>query len=262
MKMDRGERMEAYSEFAKVYDTFMEDTPYEKWIAFIERWMTAYNISPRIICDLGCGTGKMCSMLAKQGIEMIGIDSSEEMLMTAKENAEKAGQNILYLLQDMSDFELYGTVDVIYSCCDSINYLLEEDEVLSTFKWVNNYLEPGGMFIFDINTPYKYKKVLADKTFAEQTEDAAYIWENYYDEDEQINEFVVNFFIKDEGGTYIRTEEYHYQKAYEVKKIREFLEEAGLELIGVYDDYTNEPYHERSLRATFVAKEKEKERNN
>ncbi|MDF2614689.1 MAG: Methyltransferase type 11 [Clostridia bacterium] len=251
--------MEAYSEFAKVYDTFMEDTPYEKWIAFMEHHMKKYNISPRIVCDLGCGTGKMCGMFAERGIEMIGIDSSEEMLMVARENAMEEGHSILYLMQDMSDFELYGTVDMIYSCCDSINYLLEEDEVLNTFKWVNNYLEPRGLFIFDINTYYKYENILSDQTFAEQTEDAAYIWENYFDKEEEINEFIVNFFLKDSEGKYDRTEEYHYQRAYSIEKIKELLKRADLELIGVYDDYNSEaPYHESTQRATFVAREQGK----
>jgi len=250
--------MEAYSDFARVYDTFMEDTPYEKWIAFIDDCIREHNISPRIVCDLGCGTGKMCNVFAARGIEMIGIDSSEEMLMAARENAVENNQSILYLMQDMSEFELYGTVDMIYSCCDSINYLLEEEQVLSTFEWVNNYLEPNGLFIFDMNTRYKYENVLADQTFADQTEDAAYIWENYFDEEEEINEFVVNFFIKNEEDKYIRTEEYHYQRAYSIEKIKELLKASGLELIGVYDDYTKEPYHEETLRATFVAREKGK----
>ncbi len=250
--------MEAYSEFAKVYDTFMEDIPYEKWIGFINEYMHAYAITPRIVCDLGCGTGKMCSLFAKRGIEMIGIDNSEEMLMVARENAKVNKHNILYLMQDMSEFELYGTVDLIYSACDSINYLLEEEQLLSTFKWVNNYLEPQGLFIFDISTEYKYESMLADKTFAEQTEDAAYIWENYYDAEEAVNEFVVNFFIKNEQGHYMRTEEYHYQRAYSTDKIKELLDQAGLELIGVYDDYTSNPHHENTLRATFVAREQGK----
>lgn len=250
--------MEAYSEFAKVYDVFMEDIPYEKWVNFIDHCMTAYNITPQIICDLGCGTGKMCTLFAERGIEMIGIDHSEEMLMLAKEKAKARKHNILYLMQDMSEFELYGTVDLIYSVCDSMNYLLEEEQLLNTFKWVNNYLEPQGLFIFDMSTPYKYTSMLSNKTFADQTEDAAYIWENYYDEEEEINEFVVNFFIKNEEGHYERTEEFHYQRAYPIDTIKELLNKAGLELIGVYDDYTDTPYQESALRATFVAREKGK----
>ena len=248
--------MEIYNEFAKVYDAFMGDTPYEKWVQFIKDTITQHGINPKLICDLGCGTGKMCELFAEQGIEMIGIDNSEEMLMVARENAMEKELNIFYLLQDMSEFELYGTVDVIYSACDSINYLLEEEEVLSTFRWVNNYLEKDGLFIFDINTPYKYKEVLGDRVFAEQREDAAYIWENYYHEEEEVNEFSVSFFIQDEDGRYTRTEEVHYERAYTVQTIKSLLEEAGMELIAVYDDYTNDEYHNETIRATFVAREK------
>lgn len=252
--------MAAYEAFAKVYNTFMEDVPYKKWAAFIEKMMKHYSIMPKIMCDLGCGTGTMCRLFAKKGIEMIGIDNSEDMLMQAMSYQEDEGANILYLHQDMASFELYGTVDVIYSSCDSINYLLEKDNVLAAFKWVNNYLEPGGLFIFDINTVYKYTQVLNDQTFAYQTEDAAYIWENYFDQEEKINEFTVNFFIKENQDYYRRTEEIHYQRAYEIDEIKELLEKAQLELLGIYDDYTDKPCRENTLRATFVAREKGKER--
>lgn len=247
--------MEIYNDFAKVYDTFMGDTPYERWAEFISSQIKQYDIKPKIMCDLGCGTGRMCEIFARQGIDMIGIDVSEEMLMVARENAMEQGNNILYLLQDMSDFELYGTVDVIYSCCDSLNYLTEQEDVFQTFKLVNNYLEENGLFIFDINTLYKYKEVLGSQVFAEQSEDAAYIWENYYDEEEEINEFNVNFFIKDENGKYERTEEVHYQKAYSVDIIKTLLNEAGLELLAVYDDYTDKKYNDTTIRATFIARE-------
>lgn len=249
--------MDIYNEFAKVYDTFMGDTPYESWVQFIKDIVGKQGITPKLMCDLGCGTGKMCEIFAQQGIQMIGIDNSEEMLMVARESAMDKELDILYLLQDMSEFELYGTVDVIYSACDSINYLLEEEQVFSTFKWVNNYLEKDGIFIFDINTPYKYKEVLGEKVFAEQSEESAYIWENYYDEAEEMNEYSVSFFIQDEDGRYTRTEEVHYEKAYTIEKIRNLLEKAGMELLGVYDEYTHNPCHEKTIRATFVAKEKE-----
>ncbi|MHC1750055.1 MAG: class I SAM-dependent methyltransferase [Cellulosilyticaceae bacterium] len=247
--------MEIYNDFAKVYDTFMGDTPYEKWAEFMHSQIEQYGVTPKIMCDLGCGTGKMCEIFADQGIDMIGIDISEEMLMVARENAMEQGKSILYLLQDMSEFELYGTVDVIYSCCDSINYLVEQEDVLKVFELVSNYLEENGLFIFDINTPYKYQEVLGNQVFAEQSEDAAYIWENYYDEEEAINEFNVNFFIKDENGRYERTEEVHYQKAYSVETIKQLLNSAGLELLAVYDDYTNKPYGDTTIRATFIARE-------
>ena len=233
--------MEIYNDFAMIYDIFMEDTPYAQWVSFIEDIIKAQGITPKLICDLGCGTGKMCEMFADKGFDVIGIDASEEMLMIARENEMEAQRGILYLMQDMSEFELYGTVDVIYSSCDSINYLMEEEKVLSMFKWVNNYLEKGGLFIFDVNTPHKYKTLLGEKVFADQTEDAAYIWENFYD------------------GRYDRFEEVHYQKAYDVERIKALLDTAGMELVAVYDDYTTKPCDTSTFRATFVAREKQVE---
>ncbi len=247
--------MEIYNEFAKVYNNFMNDTPYKKWSKFINSQIDKYNINPKIICDLGCGTGSMCEIFSQQNLEVIGIDSSHEMLIEAKQSAESSNLDILYLCQDMCAFELFGTVDIIYSSCDSLNYLLEEDDIINTFKLVNNYLEAGGLFIFDINTVYKYKEVLGDKIFAEQTEDAAYIWENIFDEEEQINEFGVSFFIKDLDGRYNKTEEFHYQKAYTIEQIKKYLEVSGLELLNIYDDYTNEPCNNTTIRATFVTRE-------
>ncbi|MGL4362584.1 MAG: class I SAM-dependent DNA methyltransferase [Cellulosilyticaceae bacterium] len=247
--------MEIYNDFAMVYDNFMEETPYERWFEFIEKTIQANGVNPKIVCDLGCGTGVMCEMFEDKGYEVIGIDGSYEMLMIARERMMEENRDILYLQQDMSEFELYGTVDIITSTCDCINYLPTKEKVLSMFKWVNNYLEKDGLFIFDLNTIYKYKNKLGEQVFAQQLEDAAYIWENYYDEETCTNEFNVTFFIKDEDGKYIRTEEVHHQQAYTVQEIQELLEEAGMKLIGIYDDYSDTLYNEKTERVTFVAKE-------
>ncbi|ONI46212.1 methyltransferase [Candidatus Epulonipiscium fishelsonii] len=234
----------------------MEDTPYDNWENFILSKLKENNIEPKIICDLGCGIGSMCERFAKNNIEVIGIDNSFEMLMQARERALEKELDILYLQQDMISFELYGTVDLIYSSCDSLNYILEEDDLLKVFRLVNNYLEAGGLFIFDMNTPYKYKEILGEQVFAEQTDTEAYIWENFYDEEAATNEFYVSFFIQDRDKRYTRTEEFHYQRAYTINQIRRLLEVAGLEIINVYDNYTSEYYNDTTTRATFVAKEK------
>jgi len=248
--------MEAYQNFAAVYDEFMEDVQYDRWYKFIVDVMAENNVTAEIVCDLGCGTGTMCEKFAADGAETIGIDSSLEMLSVARESAEEL--NILYLNQEMANFELYGTVNLIYSTCDSVNYVLEEDELLKVFRLVNNYLEPQGLFVFDISTKNKYKNLLADKTFVNQVDGAAYIWENYYDEEEQVNEFAVTFFVEEDDGRYRKTEEWHYQRAYEVEQIQAMLETAGLKVLGIFDDYTKEPYTDQTIRATFVAQEIEK----
>ena len=181
--------MEAYSDFARVYDTFMDETPYEDWCDLIAMLLKQHfpgmdeipedeNLrqEKNSILDLGCGTGTLTELLAKKGYNMIGVDSSQEMLQIAMEKKEKSGLDILYLLQDMREFELYGTVGAVISVCDSLNYLLNEGDVLTTFRLVNNYLYPGGLFIFDFNTVYKYEVVIGDATIAENREDCSFIW--------------------------------------------------------------------------------------
>ena len=147
--------MEAYTSFASVYDTFMDNIPYEEWAEYITKLLKEYKIADGLVLDLGCGTGSMTELLAKAGYDMIGIDNAEEMLEIAMEKRAVSGHDILYLLQDMREFELYGTVRAIVSVCDSINYILEEEELLEVFRLVNNYLDPKGMFVFDFNTTYK-----------------------------------------------------------------------------------------------------------
>ena len=252
--------MSAYESFAEVYDTFMEDTPYDRWTEYLKEIFKKHDLvnNTNIIAELGCGTGNMTQRLAQNGFDMIGIDISESMLAKAREKTD-SGLNILYLNQDMREFELYGTVDAVVSLCDSINYITEEEDLLSVFKLVNNYLEPKGLFVFDINTIYKFREILGCNSFCETTENSAYTWENYYDDEENINEFYTNFFIKDENtGLYTRHEEFHYEKGYEIDRIKELLEKAGLKFEAVYEELTFHKPTQRSQRVFFVAREKEK----
>ena len=242
--------MEPYSGFAFVYDKFMQETPYDKWTDYIlEIWKKAEHM-PKLVLDLACGTGSMTVRLAEKGYEMIGIDISEQMLAVAEEKSRGAG--ILYICQDMSEFELYGTVDSIVCMCDSVNYLTEETEIVNLFKLVKNYLNPGGYFIFDINTEYRFKNVLADNVYSAVLEDAAYIWENCYYEDEGVNEYNAAFFTKTESGLYRRYDECHVEKAYSIEKIKNYVESAGLEIAGIYDELSFDYPNEKSERIFFV----------
>ena len=164
--------MEAYSGFAKVYDLFMDNIPYEEWTDYVKELFAEEGIKNGILLDLGCGTGSVTELLAKSGFDMIGIDNSDEMLEIAMEKREESGLDILYLLQDMREFELYGTVKGVVSICDSMNYILEDEDLLEVFHLVHNYLDNDGIFIFDMNTMYKYENILADNTFAEDREES------------------------------------------------------------------------------------------
>ncbi len=250
--------MADYEGFAEVYDAFMQDTPYDEWTAYIERIWQHFGLKPKLVCDLACGTGSMTVRLAEKGYDMIGIDLSNSMLSKAR---EKSPKSILYLNQDMREFELYGTVDSIICLCDSINYITEDEDLLTVFKLVNNYLDPKGLFIFDINTIHKFKNILADNCFCETTETSAYTWENYYDDEEKINEFYTNFFVEDkESGLYHRFEEYHYERGYTIDEISSLIEKAGMKLLGVFDELTLTPPTKDSKRIYFVAQEITKER--
>lgn len=252
--------MEAYTDFAQVYDLFMDNVPYEEWCSYIQDILKEYGIKDGILLDLGCGTGRMTRIMAMAGYDMIGIDASMEMLeMARQQECVETDKNILYLLQDMREFELYGTVRAVYSACDCFNYILEEDDLLTVFQLVNNYLDPGGLFIFDVNTPFKYEQLLAENTFAENREEGSFIWENYYDRESKINEYDLTIFIKDiQGEKFNRFYEVHYQRCYELSCIRQLLEKANLEFVSCYDGYTKEAVRADSEKITIVARERGK----
>lgn len=247
--------MDAYTSFAEVYDMFMDNVPYEEWSRYLMELLKEYRIEEGVVCELGCGTGKMTRLLADAGYDMIGVDMSEDMLAIASmENP----QQILYLCQDMRELELYGTVAAVVSVCDSMNYLLEEEDLLEVFQRVNEYLEPGGVFLFDLNTIYKYETLLGETTICENRPEGSFIWENYYDEEEQINEYDLTLFIQEKENLYRKFEETHYQRGYSMEKIRTLLEEAGMEFVTAYDACTKNPPREDSERIYIVAREKGK----
>ena len=181
--------MEAYTGFASVYDLFMDNIPYRDWCDYVTSLLKEYGVTDGLVLDLGCGTGKLTRLLAKKGYDMIGVDLSEEMLEIALEHEMEEPQQILYLQQDMREFELYGTVRAIVSICDSMNYLEDHEDLVQVLKLANNYLDPKGVFIFDMNTVYKYREQLGEQTIAENREESSFIWENYFDEAEMVNEY-------------------------------------------------------------------------
>ena len=250
--------MEQYTNFAKVYDLFMDNVPYDKWVEQIKDILYKENIKDGLICDLGCGTGAITERLANLGYDMIGIDNSYDMLDVAMEKKYASGNDILYLCQDMREFELYGTVRAIISRCDSLNYIRELSELKEVFAWVNNYLDPNGIFIFDMNTEYKYQNILGDNTFAEVREQASFIWENTYDIDKRINEYDLNIFIKLEGDNYKKFEERHVQKAYTFDEILSAIDSSNMVLEKYLDADTYGDVSEKTERILFVAREKGK----
>lgn len=286
--------MESYVDFAYVYDEFMSDTPYDKWCQFVVDAIETYGISKpvrpavsegeqqeqtveklqeasseeaallesekNLVLDLGCGTGTLTQMLYDKGYDMVGVDNSQEMLSIAMEKRDASGRDILYLLQDMRELELYSTIGTVISVCDSVNYILEEDELLQVFSLVDNYLYPGGLFLFDFNTIYKYSQVIGNTTIAENRENCSFIWENYYYEDEEINEYDVTVFMQQEGDLFRRFTENHYQRGYTSEQMKALVERAGMEVLCLMDADTLGKVREESERVYVLARECKKQK--
>lgn len=248
--------MDAYTGFAKVYDQFMDDTPYEMWAENIGAYLRENGIPEGLLLELGCGTGKMTELMCRAGYDMIGVDNSWEMLTEAKEYAAELGDDkTLYLLQDMREFELYGTVRAIISVADSMNYITEREDLVEVFKLCNNYLDPKGILIFDLKTPFFYREILGDTVIADNRENASLIWENYYYVHEKMNEYVLTIYQQEEDGRYARLEETHYQRAYSVDDIKEALKMAGMDFVEALDAETMGEISEESERIYIVARE-------
>ncbi|SEK61595.1 MULTISPECIES: class I SAM-dependent DNA methyltransferase [unclassified Butyrivibrio] len=296
--------MEAYTDFAKVYDEFMDETPYHDWAAYISRLISGYGISvpykkksedptqedgaesqdidaptsqpgeeeeedkealllqeQNLVVELGCGTGSFTEEMAKLGYDMIGIDNSGEMLGIARNKMEKAGLDIMYLEQDMCELDLFCTAGTIVSVCDSINYLIEDEQIRKAFTKVNNYLYPGGLFLFDFNTLHKYRDVIGNVTIAENREDCSFIWENFFDIDTNINEYDLTLFVKkDKSGDkeeelFERSIETHLQRGYTLDEMKAFIEQAGMSFITAIDADTHDQPTEDSERIYVLARE-------
>ena len=283
--------MEAYTDFAAVYDTFMDETPYEVWGDFVSSLIDKYGVSKpvkgstkspvtedsieyvtvedsedalneekNLVVELGCGTGSFTQVMKNLGYDIMGIDMSPEMLNLAREKSAESGLDIMYLEQDMRELDLYCTAGTIVSVCDSINYVLEDEEIIETFKLVNNFLYPGGVFIFDFNTLHKYRDVIGDTTIAENREDCSFIWDNYYDDESHINEYDLTIFAKvdSEKELFARSVETHYQRGYTLDEMKSFVEAAGLVFITAIDADTHENPSDDSERIYIVAREQGK----
>ncbi len=261
--------MEMYRDFAAVYDTFMDNTPYELWGERLDGLIRKYGVSRperdaedvmdserNLVVDLGCGTGTLTELMYRKGYDMIGVDRSESMLNAAMEKKDRSGSEILYLQQDMRELDLYSTVGTVFSVCDSLNYILEEEELLTVFSLVENYLFPGGLLIFDFNTDYKYREVIGNATIAENREDCSFIWENIYDIEEEINEYDLTLFVREDDGRFRRFTETHLQRGYTLEQMSSLVRKAGLEILEVTDADTGGELRPESERVLVAAQKR------
>lgn len=240
-----------YNKFAYIYDELMDDIDYEKWYLYIESIFNKFEKKPKKLLEMACGTGNLSYYFGKNGYDLTCFDLSNDMLSIAY-NKLKAFKNVKILNQNMINFNINKKYDAIISICDSINYILNEKDLLKTFTNVKNHINEDGIFIFDINSYYKLSEIIGNNIFVEDREDIFYTWENYFDEKSNISSFFISFFIQEEDGRYFRFNEEHFERAYKTEKIIELLQLASFNEIYIFDELTFNKSYKKSERIFFV----------
>ncbi len=252
-----------YDAIASVYDSINSEIDYVSWADFFEVCFEKYlKEKPSLILDLACGTGRMTFELHRRGYDMIGADASEEMLYKAYDKAYDANiSDILFIKQDMRDFELYGTVGAISCCLDSINYLTSMEDLEKCFATAHNYLDPDGLFLFDVNTPYKFEKVYGNNHYIFEDTDSdgqvAYCgWQNEFDKETSLCNFYLSVFTQNEDGSYSRNDDEQTERCYTEGELRSALEKCRFEVIGFFGGFDFSTPKEACERWYIVARAK------
>ena len=230
-----------YDLLAPIYDRVNGEIDYSAWADFIEENIKRYNpdMKTELVLDLGCGTGKMTLELARRGYDMTGVDLSSEMLDIARCAAEREGlsDKMLWLLQDITEFELYGTVELCVSCLDTINHLTSPKDLKKCLSLVHNYLVPDGLFLFDINGKRKFEEIYADNSYVMEEGSSVCVWQNSYNPKTKLCDFFITLFEEDENGKYDRYDEIETERMYTLRSIKSALAECGFEFLGAYSDF-------------------------
>ena len=240
-----------YNDFAEVYDK-LQDIDYNAFVDYYERIFKKFGKQPKLVLDLACGTGNITIPMAKRGYDMIGLDLSCEMLNIARDKATAEGLDILFLNQDMTEMELYGTVDATVCALDGLNYITDPDDLKQVFRLVKNYLNPDGIMIFDINSEYKLREVLGGNTFVNEEQGIYYVWQSEFDEESGICDFELNFFCEQPDGGYVRFDEFQSEKAYKIEDITNIADDAGLTAAGIYKPFGFSAPDDKEERIFFV----------
>ena len=248
-----------YDLIAPIYDKINEEIDYSSWADFIEKIIERNyeKGKPELLLDLGCGTGRMTVELAKRGYDMTGVDYSVEMLDAARARAAEAGLDgkILWLCQDIRAFELYGTVDVTVSCLDTLNHLTTPADLRCCFSLVHNYLDPDGLFMFDVNSPYKFEKIYGDNAYILEDEGVYCGWQNFYDEKSGVCDFYLSIF-EEEDGQYYRCDEHQQERCYTKDTLCRLLTESGFEVLEIVSDFDFTEPKDNTERYYIVARAK------
>lgn len=249
--------MSSYDVLSLAYDQLTDNVEYEARSKYISGFFHRFGIADGILLDLACGSGRLTVLLAQMGYDMIGADASAGMLSYAQARAADAGVDVRFICQDMRDLDLYGTVRGCVCSLDSINHLTSLADVQTVFQKVSLFTEPGGLFVFDVNTIYKHRYVLKDNVFAFETDDFFLTWQNELQPDGVTVCNTVDLFYTENGGVYRRESEFFCEKAYTVTELQKAVQAAGFEVCGVYDDMTLHPPVPLSERIYFVCRKKD-----
>jgi SAM-dependent methyltransferase len=257
-------KCENYGAISTIYDKINSSVDYTCWADFFEKCFDKFlPVRPELVLDLACGTGSMTLELAKRGYDMIGVDGSADMLNVALDRKYdlELPCDVLFLLQDMREFELYGTVGAITCCLDSVNYLTEKNDLKKCFSLVHNYLDPDGLFLFDVNTPYKFENVYGSNSYVYEEDDCGEgnfcVWQNFYDKETKLCDFSLTVFEKNEGSTlYSRRDEIQSERCYSRDELEQLLTECGFEILGFYSDFDFTLASEKNERWYVVARAK------
>lgn len=243
----------SYSSFARYYDSLTHNVNYPLRAEYICNLLKKMDHNAGLTLDLACGTGSLTIELAKRGIDVYGIDGSESMLSIAQQKAANDGLQLLFLRQQMQNIDLYGTVDTVICALDSINHVTSENDVLKIFERVSLFMNPGGYFIFDINTLFKHKYILGNNTFVYDMDDVYCVWQNRFEEKYNRVGITLDFFGR-EGNAYYKSSEHFYERAYDTDLIVSMLSKVGLETVGLFDDLSFEKPNDKTERVIVVAK--------
>ena len=245
----------SYGVFSEFYDALTANVSYDKVSQVLGSLLTRYGKSRGLLLDLACGTGSVSVRLAKKGYEVIGVDLSPEMLSEAQNKAYTTGQNILFLCQDMTKLDLYGTVDAAVCTLDGLCHLPDEDSLSATLQKVSLFMNPGGVFLFDVNSVYKHRAVLGNNTFVYDTDDVYCVWQNTLLSDGVTVQMDLDFFEPvSDAGDYVRQSERFTERAYPKETLEAMLKKAGFTVLDVFDGYSGKPAHDTSERLLFAVR--------
>ena len=246
--------MNGYREFAAFYDRLTGDIDYAQEAEQVLRLLADYGCAePETVLDLACGSGSLSVELAQRGVDVIGVDGSADMLAKANEKAAAAGKPLLFVQQDMRELDLYGTVDAAVCMLDSLSHLCRTADLREVFRRLHLFVAPGGLLIFDVNTPYKHREVLGDNAFVFEEDDFVCVWRNRLEERSGIVDMQLDFFV-DSGGSYRRLTDTVRERAYSRRTWEKLLADAGFGIEAVYGADMLSPPGPQEERWVFVTR--------